>query len=165
MQLTNRVSSWLISLKYRGVELLSLMLLVSWASLLTVYTVKLQHSCHPLLERTDISTRECPSEVSKGAGKSQDSDKSQGGDQEETGKEDSLSNNSSSKDHSRVGEGRDPDRGGEDRNPVVVKEIVVGAAASIAVVGLAVIGAPVAIAAGVGVAVWWAARTLITFGS
>ena len=61
MQATHQTFSWLVSLKRNVSGPLSIMLLVSWASLLTVHTIQLQHSCKPLLG--EVKVQYCPEEV------------------------------------------------------------------------------------------------------
>lgn len=135
MLLTNQ-SPWLVSLKRHAVGILSVLLLVSWASLLTVPTIQLQHSCKPLLEWTDISATKCPSDPS---------------------------DNTSKPDKHKPGEGLKTPPSEPPGGNISDKRDWVGiAAGSAAIVGLAVIGAPVAVVAGVGVAVWLATRTLLS---
>lgn len=140
--------------------LLSVLVLVSLASLLTVQTLQVQHSCHPILEWSDTSTRECPLENSDVSGSFQVSDKPQSINQPKLGQTQGSLSTSSSKEN--------PGRGEEDSNngKVVASSELAGiAAASVAVVGLTVMGTPIAIAAGVGAFVWIAAKVLISSGS
>jgi len=155
MQATNQVSLWLTSLQHQAAKSLSVLLLVSWASLLTVYTIQLQHSCKPLLEWTDLSAKGCPPKISASFRSSQPTEKFSEANRQlpkavtrtvsiepspQTGEEESSSNSASSN----------------------LAGMAVG---SIAVVGLAVMETPLVIAAGVGIIVWLAASTLLSSGS
>jgi hypothetical protein len=131
----------LVSFKRHITSILSTILLISWVTLLTTYTVLLQNSCTPLLEWTDLSARDCPTsspqtrklEGSKIAG---------------------------------IAGGNTPQILPPIKAPTsdASKEIIALAAGSVAVAGFALIEAPIVVIAGVGLALWLAARTVLASG-
>jgi len=146
-------------------------MLTSWATILTTYTVLLQNSCTPLLEWTNTSARDCPTKLADFS--SNHFSKSLDTRQQKTDK--ALNDFNSAKVREapspRVGNSNSSKLGGSenslDRKPNggnAGKEIIGAAAASVAAIGLAVIEAPVVVIAGVGFAVWLAARTLFSLG-
>ena len=140
MQTINPTSSLSISVKQRLQQFCTILLLIGCTSLLTVHTLDLQHSCHPLLEWSEISSQQCPSSEDP---KPDRSDKD-GGSKDQT-------------DDKKVVYKSDKREPGKFKNEL--GSIAIG---SVTVAGLAIAGAPVAIVAGVGFVVWIAARTLIS---
>jgi hypothetical protein len=61
MQIIDHPPPWLSSIEHRLRLLLPILLIVSFTLVLTVHTLHLQHSCHPLLKWTDVTTEQCPS--------------------------------------------------------------------------------------------------------
>lgn len=147
-------NAWLVSLKHNAIRILSIVMLISWAVLLTTHTILLQHSCTPLLEWTDISARDCSTNPSSKPSP-------------ELEKPLKNPSNKPKPPNSHPIEGNKPKDVEVDHEPDSgkgVKEIASVAAGSIAAVGLAVIEAPVLVVAGVGFFVWLAARTLLSSG-
>lgn len=158
-----------------------MMMLISWATILTVYTILLQNSCTPLLEWTNTEARSCPQELANSSVerlnkssviRQQKTEKSSNGinsvKKQETsfpkgGKSEKKQKTSSSKVSNSVSNERTDSK--DKRNDGnTSKEIIGVAAGSVAAIGLAVIEAPVVVVAGVGFAVWLAARTLFSLG-
>ncbi|MBD2261188.1 hypothetical protein H6G13_26830 [Pseudanabaena sp. FACHB-2040] len=154
-------------LKHGIVGVLSTLLMVNWAVLLSVYTFEIQYSCKPLIEastcipcaqanppqyfwqRTHFFVQAenqppCPG-----------NDSSSGDDRSGV----------SSKDGSKGGSGSDGKD--EPKTPIIepdtlIKGSVVG---SVVAIGAVVVGAPAIVAIGVGVAVWLTASALLSSGS
>ena len=167
MQVTNE-PAWLVYLKQNAVRLLGTIMLVFCASLLTTHTILLQNSCIPLLEWTNIS-KEClvvkPSTPEQRTDKTPPAKPIDGGQTKPKKVPDPVVIKPT-----RGDEG-DPDqdnKGNKDKKTDgsdVGKQIIGVVAGSAAVIGLAVIEAPVIVAAGVGFAVWIAAGILLSLGN
>ena len=156
MQRTN-VTTSLTSLKRNVIQMLGMVMLISFAALLTTHTILLQHSCTPLLEWADISTRDCPKQFSDDSGKHYSRSP-------EIRKTEKASKNANGNSGLKVlHSAKKPNRGNFD-NENTAKEIISLAAGSIAIAGLTVIEAPVVVVAGVGFALWLAARTVLSLG-
>jgi|GEM_PF-2041568 len=167
MQVTNE-PAWLVYLKQNAVRLLSTIMLVFCASLLTTHTILLQNSCTPLLEWTNIS-KECL--VMKQSLPDQRPDKTPPGKPIDGGQTKPGKVPDPGVKKPTQGDEGDLDRdkkGNKDKKtdgPDVGKQIIGVVAGSAAVVGLAVIEAPIIVAAGVGFAVWIAAGILLSLGN
>lgn len=118
-----------------------------WTLLLGVDTWKIQHSCAPMFRSSgDVSSQLACSNIAQ-----QDLNNDGG---EKDAQQESSGNIPVSKNDS--GEKPPP----SDSN--IIPDLVGLAAASVATGGLAVVGAPVAVVAGVGVAVWFVIRSLLS---
>jgi len=143
-------------------------MLVFCASLLTTHTILLQNSCTPLLEWTNIS-KECL--VMKQSLPDQRPDKTPPGKPIDGGQTKPGKVPDPGVKKPTQGDEGDLDRdkkGNKDKKtdgPDVGKQIIGVVAGSAAVVGLAVIEAPIIVAAGVGFAVWIAAGILLSLGN
>ena len=163
MQVTNE-SVWLVYLKQNAVRLLGTIMLVFCASLLTTHTILLQNSCTPLLEWTNIS-KECldvkppPEKKTDKTPPAKPPDRRQA----EPGKvPDPVDKKTTGGNEGASDPKRKENKGSKIDGPDVGKQIIGVVAGSAAVVGLAVIEAPVIVAAGVGFAVWIAAEILLS---
>ncbi|MBD2036576.1 hypothetical protein H6F76_16310 [Leptolyngbya sp. FACHB-321] len=168
MQIPNE-PAWLGFLKHNAAKLLSTTLLICLASLLTTHTILLQNSCTPLLEWTTIS-KECLAAKPGPSKKRPDNTppaKPPDGRQTKPGKVPNPVDKKTTGGNEGVSDlNRKENKGRKtDGSKKVGKEVIGVAAGSAAVVGLAVIEAPVIVAAGVGFAVWIAARTLLSLGN
>jgi hypothetical protein len=162
MSLSNQTISNANPRKNYAAGFLGILFLINGGLGLTVYTLYLQNSCHPLLEWTDVSGRQCsqlfteyPKHQSAGDRPSNtQSIYSKKSEQKSPFVSDKSSKSSNPKTASK------PDE--EPNKPSINnKEIIAIAAGSTLLIALTLIGTPFAIAAGVGGAVWYAAKTLM----
>lgn len=61
MESTNSNFPWLQTLKRYKSEIISIFLIATFGIVLTVHTLKIQHSCEPMLKWVDMSERGCKS--------------------------------------------------------------------------------------------------------
>jgi hypothetical protein len=148
-------TGWSILRKRQLAAVLNVVLMVGFASLLTMYTLEIQHSCTPLLDWVEVTNPACqppPPESFKEKIKSL-TDKIIGN----TSDNSDVATLTTDSDSQKL----DPSStdGGGTKPPERTKlEIVMGLAA---MVGLALMGAPITVTIGAGAAIWLAVRALL----
>lgn len=162
MQSTHSFPSRLVSLKHHLKKLLIPSLLVTWATLLTVYTIQIQHSSKPFLQSQNNLAQYNSSTIAKNPKNPQFLSQPQESTNPKQKIDQSMGKASlSAKPSIKTNINQEENKESSINQGIGSQDLVGIGVASMTVVGLAVIGTPAAVVAGAGFVVWLATRTLL----